>query len=282
MPKQKPVVLITGCSSGFGLGLAIDLAHHGFSVVATMRDLERRAELDARAHESAVSLDVRSLDITSQDSISAGVEHVMRAHGRIDALVNNAGFSFGGCAYDMTMAEYRQVFETNFFGTVALTKAVLPMMIEQRAGRIIQVSSLNGRIALPSSSAYSASKFALEGFSEALRYELRPHGVWVSIIEPGGFKTDIGRNRGYARAGTDPSSPFLSMSQGLQAFYEAQYLRRPSPKPVIQTIRRVLTTPKPHLRYVVGKDARALLLIKRVSEARLESMILKKTAARKK
>jgi len=170
---NEKVAVITGSSSGIGLLTAIELARGGYRVVATMRDLGRRTRLEEAAERAGVSgqFDLRDLDVTETDSIPGVVEAVVRDHGRIDVLVNNAGFAMAGFAEDMCLAEIRQQFETNFFAHVAMTKAVLPVLRRQRSGHIIMVSSISGRVGQPVLSSYSSSKFALEGWSEALRIE---------------------------------------------------------------------------------------------------------------
>jgi len=200
---NEKVALITGSSSGIGLLTAIELARRGYRVVATMRDVARRTRLDEAAERAGVAgqLDVRRLDVTETDTIPALVEAVVRDYGRIDVLVNNAGFAMAGFVEDLRLAEIRQQFDTNFFGHVAMTKAVLPAMRRQRSGHIIMVSSISGRVGQPVLSSYSSSKFALEGWSEALRLETFWLGIRVVLVEPGSFGTDIWERN--ARIGED-------------------------------------------------------------------------------
>src|SRR5438045_1758581 len=187
------IAIVTGSSSGIGLLTAIELAKSEFKVVASMRDLERRTRLDEAAAAAEISgqLDIRRLNVTDFNVIRAFVEQVMRDYGRIDVLVNNAGFAVAGFAEDMWLDEIRLQFETNFFGQVALTKAVLPTMRRQGSGHIIMVSSISGLHGALSVSSYSASKFALEGWSESLRLEMNALGIKVVLVEPGSFQTDI-------------------------------------------------------------------------------------------
>src|SRR5271167_3502226 len=161
------VAVVTGSSSGIGLLTAVELALHGYRVVATMRNLANSGRLEEAAKTAGVHarLDPQRLDITEFDSLPRAVEAIVRDHGRIDVLVNNAGFSTAGFAEDMTLAELRHQLETNFFGNVAMTKAVLPVMRGQKSGYIITVTSVGGVLAHPMLSAYSASKYALEGWS---------------------------------------------------------------------------------------------------------------------
>src|ERR1039458_7692061 len=187
------IALITGSSSGFGLLTSIELAKAGFRVIASMRDLERRERLDQAAAAAGVAaqLDIRALDVTDFDAVPDFVNAVVRDHGRLDVLVNNAGFAVAGFAEDIKIEELRRQFETNFFGTVVMTKAVLPVMRRQRSGHIIMLSSIGGLNGSVTVSSYSASKHALEGWSESLRLEINSLGIKVVLIEPGSFQTDV-------------------------------------------------------------------------------------------
>lgn len=167
MPEK--IAVLTGSSSGFGLLASVELAKAGFRVIASMRDLARRERLDQAAAAAGVSgrIEVRPLDVTNFDALPGFVKTVLSDYGRIDVLVNNAGFAVAGFAEDITLDELRLQFETNFFGAVALTKAVLPQMRQQHAGHIIQISSIMGLHGAVTVSSYSASKHALEGWSES-------------------------------------------------------------------------------------------------------------------
>jgi NAD(P)-dependent dehydrogenase (short-subunit alcohol dehydrogenase family) len=204
------IAIVTGSSSGIGMLTAIELAKNGFKVVASMRDLERRARLDEAASTAQVTgqLDIRRLDVTDFNAIPGFVQQVVGDYGRVDVLINNAGFAVAGFAEDMKVDEIRLQFETNFFGQVALTQAVLPTMRRQRAGHIIMVSSISGLHGALSISSYSASKFALEGWSESLRLEVNALGIKVVLVEPGSFQTDIWtRNVLIGQKSVDGTSP---------------------------------------------------------------------------
>jgi NAD(P)-dependent dehydrogenase (short-subunit alcohol dehydrogenase family) len=187
------IALITGSSSGIGLLTSVELAKAGFRVVATMRDLGRRERLDQAVAAAGVAaqLDIRALDVTSFDTLPTFVDGVVRDYGRLDVLLNNAGFAVAGFAEDIELQELRYQFETNFFGAVAMTKAALPTMRRQRSGHIIMVSSIGGLLGSLTVSSYSASKHALEGWSESLRLEVNALGIKVVLVEPGAFQTDI-------------------------------------------------------------------------------------------
>jgi NAD(P)-dependent dehydrogenase (short-subunit alcohol dehydrogenase family) len=259
------IAVITGSSSGIGLLTAVELAKSGFQVVATMRDLARREKLEQAASAAGVRpyIDIRRLDVTEFDLIQPFVEKVVRDYGRIDVLVNNAGFAVAGFAEDLTLGEIRSQFETNFFGHVMMTKAVLPTMRQQHSGHIIMVSSISGLHGAFSISSYSASKFALEGWSESLRMELNSLGIKVVLVEPGSYETDIWtRNARIARKTLDGTSP--NRDRGHKMRDRIQALPKRDPKIVARAIVRIAQDPNPRLRYVLGPDAHIQLWLKRV------------------
>ena len=268
MPEK--IALVTGASSGFGLLTSIELAKAGFRVVATMRDLGRRERLDRAiaAAELAVkgvaaNIDVRALDVTKFDTIQPFVDGVVRDHGRLDVLVNNAGFAVAGFAEDITLDELRLQFETNFFGTVAMTKAALPVMRQQQSGHIIQVSSIVGLQGSVTISSYSASKHALEGWSESLRLELNSLGIKVVLVEPGAFQTGIWtRGAVMGEHATKPTSPNLQRSLRMRSTIEK--LPKADPIAVAKLIVAIAQNPNPKLRYLVGRDAKMQLALKRI------------------
>jgi len=259
------IAVITGTSSGIGLLSAIELAGRGYRVVASMRDLGRRERLDQASEKAGISrfLDIRRLDVTDFESIAPFVEAVVRDHGRIDVLVNNAGFAMAGFAEDMKLEEIRRQFETNFFGNVALTQAVLPTMRRQKSGHILMISSISGLHGALGISSYSASKFALEGWSEALRLEVGPLGIKVVLIEPGSFETDIWtRNAVLGEKFVDGTSP--NRERGERMREAVKKLRKRDPVEVARVIAEVAGDPHPRLRYLVGPDARIQLWMKRL------------------
>jgi NAD(P)-dependent dehydrogenase (short-subunit alcohol dehydrogenase family) len=259
------IAVITGASSGFGLLTSIELARVKFCVIATMRDLGRRGPLDqaASAQNLAAQIDIRQLDVTHFDSIPTFVEGVIRDYGRIDVLINNAGFAVAGFAEDVTLDELRLQFEANFFGVVAMTKAVLPVMRRQHAGHIIQISSIAGVHGSFSVSSYSASKHALEGWSESLRMEVDPLGIKIVLIEPGSFQTDIW-TRGVlmGKEAVKDTSPNFQRSLRMRKRVEA--IPKADPIEVARAIVRVAQDPNPKLRYLVGRDAKTRLVLKRL------------------
>jgi len=259
------IAVITGTSSGFGLLTAVELARQGFEVVATMRDLGRRSYLEEAAARAGVGakIDVRKLDVTEFDRIPSFVAEVLGDYKRIDVLVNNAGFAMAGFAEDLQLEEIRLQFETNFFGAVAMTKAVLPAMRAQKSGHIIMLSSVGGQHGSPIISSYSASKHALEGWSESLRLEVGSLGIKVVLIEPGAFRTDIWtRNAKLGERVSDAASPNLERAQKMRA--HVSKMPKGDPLEVVRRIAQVAQDPNPRLRYLVGTDARVQMWLKRV------------------
>ena len=263
MPEK--IALVTGASSGFGLLTSIELAKAGFRVVATMRDLGRRERLDQALAASGVGakVDVRQLDVTKFDTIPGFVDGVVRDYGRLDVVVNNAGFAVAGFAEDIKLEELRLQFETNFFGAVAMTKAALPTMRRQRSGHIIQVSSIAGLHGSVTVSSYSASKHALEGWSESLRMEVNALGIKVVLVEPGAFQTDIWtRGAVMGEQATKQTSPNIQRSLRMRSTIEK--LPKADPIVVARTIVAIAQDPNPKLRYLVGRDAKIQLALKRI------------------
>jgi NAD(P)-dependent dehydrogenase (short-subunit alcohol dehydrogenase family) len=233
------VVLVTGVSSGFGWAIAKSLAAAGNRVFGTARL--------SGAHESDGFTMLR-LDVTQDDSVAACVSAVVGTAGRIDAVINNAGSGIAGAIEDTTVAEAQAQFETNFFGTHRVCRAVLPQMREQRAGVIINMSSLAGRIAVPFQGFYSATKFAIEAYTEALRMEVRPFGIAVSMIEPGDFATAFTANRRITTAST-PASPYYDAMQGAVAIMARDEQANHDLSPVIRAVETIFESRRPALRY---------------------------------
>jgi NAD(P)-dependent dehydrogenase (short-subunit alcohol dehydrogenase family) len=265
VPSGRRVAVVTGCSSGFGLEGSVALAKKGFRVFATMRNLVKRDALDRAAAAAGVSVEVLHLDVTVEDSVASTVQEVRERAGAIDVLVSNAGYGIGGFVEDLTLQEIRDQFETNFFGAVQVTKAVLSEMRERRTGRIILISSIGVFNPAPGLSAYNASKSALEAFGQALRYEVLPYGVSVSLVEPGTYATDIFfKNRHMAARSQDPASPYYETAQKLERIVMKQVERRKKADPaeVGELIARVASSRRPKVRYLVGSDARLTKIVR--------------------
>ncbi len=265
--SERKVAIITGSSSGIGLLSAIEFAQHGYLVVATMRDLGRAGRLEDAAQKAGVRdrLDLRRLDVTHFDSIPDVIAGIVRDRERIDVLVNNAGFSVAGFGEDLHLSEIRHQFETNFFGNVAMSKAVVPVMRRQKSGHIIQVASVSGRVGAPLLGAYCASKFALEGFSESLRIETHSLGIRVVLVEPGAFDTDIWtRNVTVGQGALDPNSPNKERTRRMVEFIKQGSNRRRDAREVARLVVRIANNPNPKLRYLIGGDAKIQVWLKRL------------------
>jgi NAD(P)-dependent dehydrogenase (short-subunit alcohol dehydrogenase family) len=261
---QRGTALVTGSSSGFGLLTCVALASRGFKVWASMRELDRaeplRQALDASGFGTA-RVEFVELDMTDAGQTTALVERVLDADGAVDVLVNNAGTMLTGFAEDIDETALREQFEPNFFGLVRLTRALLPAMRERRFGRVINLSSVSGRRGLPDHSAYCASKFALEGWSEALRYEMIPYNVFVCLVEAGLFPTTGMLAR--ARVAEPAESVHRKSRAELSArTRKAKELlaRVNDPRDVAQVVARIALADAPRLRHPVGLDAWASTL----------------------
>jgi len=276
---QEKVAMVTGSSSGIGLVTCVELARRGYRVVATMRDLGRSGRLEEAAKKAGVwdRLELRRIDVTEFESLPAAADAIAQDHGRIDVLVNNAGFSTAGFVEDTQLHELRRQMETNFFGNVAMTKAVLPTMRRQRSGHIIQVTSVGGRAAVPMLSSYAASKFALEGWSESLRIEVHSLGIRVVLVEPGSYDTDIWeRNLVIGKQALDPNSPNKERSRRFADFVKARANKRRDPRDVARLIVRVANERNPRLRYLVGPDAKMQMCFRGLAPWRRYERIMAK------
>nr|WP_199426386.1 oxidoreductase [Anoxybacillus caldiproteolyticus] len=262
---KQPVAFVTGDSSGFGLLTSVALASEGYRVLASMRDLDNKGRLEAAAKEAGVTdrIEIIQLDVTDFSAAEAVIQDVIHRYGRIDLLVNNAGYAAGGFTEELAVEEWRRQFETNFFGLVAVTKAVLPSMRKRRSGKIVNISSISGRIGFPSMGPYVASKFAVEGFSESLRMEMLPYGVHVVLIEPGSYKTDIW-SKGMGAVTIHPNSPYVKEMKEILKYVNQVADTAPAPDEVIQQIVQVAKSPYPKLRYPVGKGVKLGIVLKNV------------------
>lgn len=261
--ETRAVALVTGASSGFGLHTSVALAQAGFRVVAAMRSPEKRHDLLQTAETAGVRerIDVRRMDVTDHAGIVQTVEEIAAAYGRIDVLVNNAGFAAGGVVEEVDGDTWRAQMETNFFGTVAVTRAVLPHMRGQRRGKIINMSSVSGRTAFPGYAPYAASKFAVEGFTEALRLEVLPFGIHAVLIEPGAYKTEIWR-KGFATIRMRENSPYQPMLKAVLRMSRRTAETAPPPQEVAAAVVKAALAPAPRLRYPLGRGTAAMSLLR--------------------
>ena len=276
--SQSKNVLVTGASSGIGKATAIYLAERGYSVIGTSRSMSRLADIQREASERDLAVIPLELDINSDEAVGGALPALIEERGSIDVLVNNAGYGLWGPIESATMDQIRAQFETNFFAVVRLIKAVLPGMVRQRSGTIVNVSSVQGRLATPFNGAYSASKFALEGLSESLRTELWPLGVRVAVVEPGAFRTDFFENRvvaGGAYSQDTVYSPYLHRYSARHARFEKL---AGDPIKVAKVIHKIVRARRPGFRYPVGPEARLGMLAARVlPEAFFRAMLSRAT-----
>jgi NAD(P)-dependent dehydrogenase (short-subunit alcohol dehydrogenase family) len=267
---MRRTALITGCSSGFGLEATVSLARRGWYVYATMRDAGRRDRLDARLADASLSgnVSVLALDVTDAGSIDRALRTVTDTQpGRIDALVNNAGVSAGGTFEDVPDSEVRRVLETNFFGVLGVTRGVLPIMRAQRHGRIVVISSAGAFFGVPGLSAYTASKWAIEGWAESVAFELAPFGISVVCVEPGGYATSIWES---SPRHTPQDGDYASLARSVIRFVDDTAVPAArDPREVGEVVARALEARHPRFRYAVGPDARVQHVLKGLVPNRL-------------
>ena len=277
MPAER-VALITGASSGFGLLTAVTLARRGWRVLATMRSLNRRNKLEEAARAASVldRIEFLALDVTDAGQIAELAASIAARPAPLDAIVNNAGFAMAGFAEDVSDAELRRQFDTNFFGAAAGTRAFLPQFRRQGSGHIVILSSISGRMGFPGVGSYAASKFALEGWAETLRLEMKPLGVQVVLVEPGSFETDIwNRNAAISTGTQDANSPNAARVAKLRSRVQ-DGKPKANPQVVADGIAAILDNPRPKLRYVFGRDAKMGLLLRSLLPwSALERLLIK-------
>ncbi len=287
MKRANPsVVLITGCSSGFGMLTAARLAAAGHTVYASMRDLGKQQQLLDETERRGGQVQVLELDVTGRDSIKAAIERIDGEVGRLDVLINNAGYGIGGFFEDLSEAEIRAQFETNFFGAQAVTRAALPLLRKTaqrgRRAKLINVSSIQGLMPTPGLGAYSASKFALEAFSESLHFELQPFGVDVVLVEPGAYRTPIFTANSHvaARAGSadSPYTPYARQFQERIVRLLKSGKGMGDAEDVARLMERIVEHPRPKLRYLIGKTARRHYFARRILPFRTYRRLLLRAA----
>lgn len=267
--------LITGASSGFGRELAAALLDRGWTVAATLRGAERRRDLfaaDAARHGSR--LHVLSLDVTDSQERRKAAAYVGSVLGGLDCLVNNAGYGLFGALEDLSEEQLRRQLDVNFLGAVLLTRDLLPHL-RARRGRIINVSSVLGFCGFPLTSAYCASKFALEGFSEALHYELRPHGVQVCVVSPGAFRTRFGSNVVWGERSSDSGSVYAAQTANYKRMKQRMSSGPGNPSaPVVRRIARLAEARRMPLRVRVGRDSQLTHFVRRLLPQGLSTGLL--------
>ena len=257
------IVLITGTSSGFGFAAAIELAKQGYTVIATMRNMQHKQQLTEKAREFNIekNLHIIHMDVTNEEHINEVYKYIEATYGKLDILINNAGYSLGGITEYLSMENWQEQFDTNLFAVVSVTKAFLPIMRTRKKGKIINIGSISGRIGFPGLGPYAASKFALEGFSESLRLELSPFNIKVSLIEAGSFKTKIWE-KGFERINLTEKNDYTSLMKTLFEKSSVTAENAGNPDEVIRLILKICKSPNPKLRYYVGKGIKTLVFLK--------------------
>lgn len=276
--RATQTVLITGATDGLGKAAALLLAGRGYRVFAAGRSAEKRAQLDALAREKKLPLETLEMDVCDDASVQKAVALVYQKSATIDVLINNAGLAYVATVEDMAMEDWRRQFETNFFGVIRVTQAVLPKMRESGHGRILMISSVSGLVTPPTQAAYSASKHALEGLSNALRHELYPFGIETVLIEPGYIVTNI------QQTAVEVAQPYMNKIKNgpyarvyASAWAGAKSSRAKSkttPEDCARIILQAIEAPKPRARYGVTSLATMLKWAKRLlPDSAIDAMI---------
>jgi NAD(P)-dependent dehydrogenase (short-subunit alcohol dehydrogenase family) len=270
------VAIVTGSSSGIGYETSLLLARNQIKTYATMRNMSKSDGLREIASKEKIPLHITQLDVNDDSSVDNAIDNIVKENDRIDILVNNAGYDFFGSLEESSLEEIKQQFETNFFGVMRATKAVIPTMRKQGNGTVVNISSIGGIIGiLPFTSAYHASKFAIEGFTESLRQELAEFNINVILIEPGSISTKFVENIKTAKGFDSNKSPYAkTVQQVLQGFESVIGAYSSHPSKVAHTILNALNTPNPELRNPVGKDAESIFKARaELSDKELEQWV---------
>jgi len=260
---MEKVALVTGSSSGIGLETSLALARDGYYTFATMRDTNNSEKIKEIIDKENLNIQILKLDVNDEKTIDAVIKSILEKKERIDVLVNNAGYGMWGTVEDVSLNEFKEQFETNFFSIIRLIHKVVPIMRKQGSGTLVNVSSVAGRIGFPVSPAYISSKFALEGLSESLRFELMPFGVNVIIIEPGVIKTNFFNSMRLAEK-SQQDSVYKDITEKVISGVKMMAEMGTNPKEVADTIIKALKEEKPLPRYVVGNDAMMFLEAKKM------------------
>jgi NAD(P)-dependent dehydrogenase (short-subunit alcohol dehydrogenase family) len=270
MPQQ--VALVTGASSGIGEATARELAAAGWTVYAAARRVDRMQPL------TDAGIRVIALDVTDEPSLRVAVERIIAETGRIDLLVNNAGYGSYGSVEEVALLEGRRQLDVNLFGAVELIRLVVPHMRAQGSGRIVNVSSIGGKIFTPFGGWYHASKFALEGISDVLRSELRPFGIDVVVVEPGAIKTEWSGIAADSLLATSGEGPYSVSAKRVAAAFSGPLTARASdPSVIAHAIVRAATARRPHVRYIAGSGARLILTARRLTSDRAFDWLVSRT-----
>jgi NAD(P)-dependent dehydrogenase (short-subunit alcohol dehydrogenase family) len=290
-PRSSQTVLITGATDGLGRATALLLARQGYRVFAAGRSAEKRAALDRAAAEHSLPLTSVEMDVCDEHSVARGLQRIRSAAGPVDVLVNNAGVAYVAAMEEIRLDDLRRQFETNFFAPVRLIQAVLPEMRQRHSGRIVNMSSIAGKVTIPLFGPYSSSKYALEAISDALRLELHPFGIHVVLIEPAYIPTGMESasvELSAEYAGKAQSSPYAAVYEGFRRAWKRNRHKEPdgkkspsksrplaTPDDCARVILRALRDTPPRPRYTVTRAAQIGVLVKRLlSDRALDRRLL--------
>lgn len=267
MARQE-IALVTGSSSGIGFETSLAMARNGFHTYATMRKLgnEGSERLTDLVKDENIPLQIVQLDVDNEKSVSETIDEIVKENRRIDIVINNAGYALAGPLEETSIEEIRAQFETNFFGAVKVMQAAIPIMREQRSGKVVNITSMGGRVAVPLDSIYHGTKFALEGLSESLLYELEPFGIKIILIEPGAVGSNFWKNVKIAdktSSRNDTDSSYKQIVNQVSDLYKQMEQNTIHPSEVAKVILQAVLSDNPDFRYVVGKDAAAILEARR-------------------
>ncbi|WP_410982796.1 oxidoreductase [Bacillus cereus] len=262
---MNKIAIITGASSGFGLLTTLELAKKGYFVIATMRNLDKQTKLLSQATSLSLqkNIKIQQLDVTNQNSINT-FQLFLKELNQVDLLVNNAGYASGGFVEEVPIEEYKKQFETNVFGAISITQVVLPYMRKQQSGKIINVSSISGQVGFPGLSPYVSSKYALEGWSESLRLEVKPFGIDVCLIEPGSYNTNIWEvGKELAENHVETTSPYKEYMDKIQNHINSGNDTFGNPIDVAKKIVAIAEAKKATLRYPIGRGVKWMIIAKK-------------------
>jgi short-subunit dehydrogenase len=266
---MKKTALITGASAGMGKEIAKLLAQNGFTVYGAARRVEKMEDL------LSLGIKVIKMDVTDDDSIKNGISEIIKNEGRIDVLINNAGFGLYGAVEEVSMKDARYQLEVNVIGLARLCQLTIPHMRKQHSGKIVNITSIGGKIASPMGGWYHASKFAVEALSDNMRMELKPFGIDVIVIEPGGVKTEWGGIAMDNLVKTSGIGPYKNTAEKMNAMSKKFESRYPEPSVISELVLKAITANKPKTRYHAGFMATPILLAKKIlSDRQFDSMMM--------
>ena len=272
--ERHQVAVVTGTSNGIGKEIALLLARSGFTTYATMRNLDKSSDLKIIAEKESLPLLITQMDVTDEDSVKDAVNMIIEKSNRLDILVNNAGYGLTGALEDLDMNEIKSQYETNVFGLIRTTQSVLPIMRKQNSGIIVNISSGLGRFGIAACSAYASTKFAIEGLSESMSYELEPFGIRTIIIEPGVIKTNFIKSSVVAKKSMDPNSPYIKLIKEMESGMENLVKDATEPQYVAKVVLDAILDKKPKIRYLAGNDVERIIDIKnKMSDEDFHNMI---------